>query len=319
METKMRHTLFAALAVLMGGTAIGTASAADYPARSISLIVPYTAGGQTDQAGRLIANAMAKELDQNVTVVNKPGAGGVTGTADIASAKPDGYIIGLLTSTPILQKPYISETPYTYENFDYICRVNHNPLLFAVEKGSDINNVEDLIEFAKAGRLTYGSSSEASVQHIAMMTLADEADVDLVHVPNTSDTNNIRNILAGVLTGTLLPASVIEANADTIKPIGIMDTERLSEFPDVETFAEAGYDVTAAVWGVLAGPEGLEEDALNTLREACASAQETDEFKSEIVRLGMEPAYLGGEESKELVGREAGASLEALTKLGFAN
>lgn len=319
METRMRHTLFAALAVLASSTAISTASAADYPSRGISLIVPYTAGGQTDQAGRLIANAMAKELEQNVTVVNKPGAGGVTGTADIASASPNGYTIGLLTSTPILQKPYISETPYTYENFDYICRVNHNPLLFAVEKNSDIENVEDLIEFAREGRLTYGSSSEASVQHIAMMTLSEQAGIEMVHVPNTSDTNNIRNILSGVLTGTLLPASIIEANADTIKPIGIMDSERLSEFPDVETFAEIGYDVTAAVWGLLAGPEGMEEDVLETLREACAVAQDTEEYKTEITRLGMEPAYLGGEDSRELAGREAEASLEALTKLGFAN
>jgi len=319
MKTRMRHTFFAALAVLMGGTALGTASAEDYPSRAISLIVPYTAGGQTDQAGRLIANAMAEELDQTVTVVNKPGAGGVTGTAEIAAANPNGYTIGLLTSTPILQKPYISETPYTYENFDYICRVNHNPLLFAVDKNSDIENVEDLIEFGREGRLTYGSSSEASVQHIAMMTLSEQAGVEMVHVPNTSDTNNIRNILSGVLTGTLLPASVIEANADTIKPIGIMDSERLAGFPDIETFAEAGYDVTAAVWGVLSAPEGLEEDVLTTLREACAAAQDTEEFKSEITRLGMEPAYLGGEESKELVGREADASLEALTKLGFAN
>lgn len=319
METRTSHALFGALAVLVSSAAISTASAADFPSRAISLIVPYTAGGQTDQAGRLIANAMAKELDQNVTVVNKPGAGGVTGTAEIAAAKPNGYTIGLLTSTPILQKPYISETPYTYENFDYICRVNHNPLLFAVEKNSDIDNVEELIAFAKEGRLTYGSSSEASVQHIAMITLAEQAGAEMVHVPNTSDTNNIRNILSGVLTGTLLPASVIEANADTIKPIGIMDSERHSEFPDVETFAEAGYHVTAAVWGQLAAPQGLEEDVLGALREACAAAQETEEFQSEIVRLGMEPAYLDGEEAKELVGREAEASLEALTKLGFAN
>lgn len=319
MEAKMRRVLFATVAVLMSGAAISAASAEEFPARGISLIVPYTAGGQTDQAGRLIANAMAAELDQNVTVVNKPGAGGVTGTADIASASPDGYTIGLLTSTPILQKPYISETPYTFENFDYICRVNQNPLFFAVEKSSDIDSVEDLIEFAKGARLTYGSSSEASVQHIAMVTLAEQADVDMVHVPNTSDSDNIRNILAGVLTGTLLPSSVIEANADTIKPIGLMDSERLPGFPEVGTFAEAGYDVTAAVWGVLGAPKGLEEDVLSTLREACATAQETEDFKANITKLGMEPAYLDGDASKELVSSEVAASVDALTKLGFAN
>lgn len=318
---KLAHkALVAAATILVGGATSGHANAQEYPARAISVIVPYSAGGQTDLAGRLIAQALAEQLGQTTTVVNKPGAGGVTGTAELAAAKPDGYTLGLVTSTPILQKPYISETPYSFESFDYICRVNHNPLLFAVKKDSDINTVEDLINKAKSGqRITYGSSGEASVQHVAMTILANQAGVEMVHVPNTSDTENLRNILAGVLTGTLVPASVVTANADTIKPIGLMDTERLSILPDVGTFSEAGYNVTAAVWGILAGPKGLDEKVLTKLRKACADGQATDAFKAEIVKLGMQPAYLDGDQSFSLVTNETKASAEALKQLGFAN
>lgn len=319
MPNAMRRTLVAAVTASITCVAISVAAAQDYPARPISVIVPYGAGGQTDLAGRLIAEALAAELGQTVTVVNKPGAGGVTGTAELAAAAPNGYTLGLATSTPILQKPHISKTPYTYESFDYICRVNHNPLLFAVKKDSDINTVEDLIKLGKSGkRITYGSSGEASVQHIAMTILSERSGVKMVHVPNTADTDNLRNILAGVLTGTLVPASVVAANADTVKPIGLMDTQRLSNFPNVATFAEAGYDITAAVWGILVGPKGLDKPILAKLRKACADGQATDKFKKEIVKLGMQPAYLDGDASLELVAKETKDSIVALKQMGFA-
>ena len=319
MQPTLRRLYLAAATVLASGLSAGHTAAQEFPARPISVIVPYSAGGQTDVAARVMSDALAQQLGQTVSVVNKPGGGGVVGTAELATAKPDGYTLGLATSTPMVQKPNISDTPYTINDFDFICRVNHNPLMFAVKKGSDIKTVEDLIDAAKTGqRILYGSSGEASVQHIAMTNLGNQAGVELVHVPNTSDTENLRNILAGVLTGTLLPASVIVANSDTIQPIGLMDTQRLQSFPEVETFKEAGYDVSAAVWGILAAPKGLESTVLDKLRQACRDAQAQDSFKQEIVKLGMEPAYLDGDEIGELVTQENEASLAVLKQLGFA-
>jgi tripartite-type tricarboxylate transporter receptor subunit TctC len=319
MRLWLRRLSFATATVFLSGAAVGLAGAQDFPSRPISLIVPYNAGGQTDVAGRVMAEGLSKELGQRVSVVNKPGGGGVVGTADLATSKPDGYTLGLATSTPMVQKPNISDTPYTVDSFDYICRVNNNPLMFAVKKGSDIKTVEDLVKHAKAGeRIIYGSSGEASVQHIAMTRLGKLAGIELVHVPNTSDTENLRNILADVITGSLVPASVVIANADTVQPIGLMDSERLQKFPNVETFKEAGYDVNAAVWGILAAPKGLEEPVLTKLREACRAAQSQDSFKNEIVKLGMEPAYLDGADALALVKQENDASRDVLKELGYA-
>src|SRR5690606_13831052 len=155
------------------------------------------------------------------------------------------------------------------DSFDYICRVYNNPLLSAVKKGSQINSVEALVNAAKSStRVIHGSSGDGSVQHVAMLQLAEQAGIEMGHEPS-ADVVNLRNILSGVLTGTLLPASVMVANADTIEPIGVMNDRRLSSFPDVPTFAEVGYDINAAVWGVLAAPKGLEEGTLTKLRESC--------------------------------------------------
>ncbi|MHA6688463.1 Bug family tripartite tricarboxylate transporter substrate binding protein [Mesorhizobium sp. A556] len=319
MRLLLRSFSFAVATALLGGFSVGAASAEDFPTRPISLIVPYNAGGQTDVAGRVIAEGLTEQLGQRVSVLNKPGGGGVVGTAELATSKPDGYTLGLATSTPMVQKPNISDTPYTVDSLDYICRVNNNPLMFAVKKGSAIKSVKDLVDLAKSGqRITYGSSGEASVQHIAMTRFGKQAGIELVHVPSTADTENLRNILADVLTGSLIPASVVIANADTIQPIGLMDTERLQRFPDVETFQEAGFDVTAAVWGILAAPKGLGEPVLAKLRKACGEAQSQDTFKEQIMKLGMEPAYLDGDDARAAVQKENEASLAVLKELGYA-
>lgn len=309
--------IFALLTVT--GTAVGIGAAQEYPTRPISIIVTYTAGGQTDMAGRLIANGLAEKLNQTATVVNKPGAGGAIGTAELAAAKADGYTLGIATSTPFIQRPLTSETPYTYKDFEYICRVNHDPLFFVVRKGSDIKTVDDLIEKAQSGeRLTYGSSGEASIQHIAMTSFTSGAGIDMVHVPNSSDTNNIRSILSGVLTGTLVTANVVASNED-VQPIGLMGNERLAEYPEVGTFTETGYDVTAAMWGLLVAPKGLDENVMTTLRQACADAQTTEAFKEGLAKLGMRPAYLDSDETSELIAREASESERVLEHLGFIN
>jgi len=304
MSNGLRAIKALAASALIGVFSSDVASAQSFPEQPISVVVPFGPGGQTDIVGRLLATAMTKELGQQVTVVNKAGGGGVIGTAEIAAAKADGYKLVLTTSTPLVQRPNLVETPYQVESFDYICRVYNNPLLFAVKKGSEINSVEALVNAAKSGtKVIYGSSGDGSVQHVAMLQLAEQAGLEMGHVPS-EDVVNLRNILSGVLTGTLLPASVMVANADTIEPIGVMNEERLQSFPDVPTFAEAGYDINAAVWGVLAAPKGLEEGVLTTLRESCEAAQNSEEFKADVVKMGMEPVFLSGADTEAFVIKE---------------
>ena len=318
----MAHTFTLAgralCAALLFGSAAGPAAAQSFPDGGVSVIVPFGAGGQTDIASRLIAEAMASELDATVTVVNRAGAGGTVGSAEVAAAEADGYTLGVITSTPLVQAPNLRELPYSADSFDYVCRVYNNPMIFAVAADSELSSPQDLVEYAQSERLRYGSSGPGAVQHLGMLQFTGLAGIEGVHVANTGDAENIRNILAGVITGTLVPASVIRSNADSIKPIGVMDSERLDAFPDVPTFAEAGYDVLAAVWGVLAGPDGLPEDALGTLREACAAAQATEAFAARVAELGMEPAFLDGAATEAFVGSQDEVAASLLEELGLA-
>lgn len=310
-------TRIAAGAVVASLVGYGTSALAqDYPNKSVSVIVPFGAGGQTDIASRTLAEALAEQLGQNVAVVNRGGAGGSVGTAEMAAASPDGYTLGVTASTPLMLRPFVSDVPYTVDDFTYICRVFENPLFFTVEAGSEIDNPQDLAEYAKSNTMRYGSSGVGSAQHLTMLQFAGEAGVEAVHVPNNSDAENLRNILADVITGTLTSSSVVKQNADTIKPIGVAGRERSGVFPDVPTFAEQGYDVYRSLWGVLVGPEDLPDDITGKLRTACKDAQATDAFQAKMRELGMEPAWMDGTDFEPIAKEESASSKELLTEAG---
>jgi len=299
---------------------VATASAAQaqtYPDKPVSVIVPFSAGGQTDIASRTLADALGKAMGETFTVVNRAGAGGAIGTAEMASADTNGYTLGVTASTPLMLKPFVSEVPYTVDSFDYVCRVFENPMFFAVKKDSPIDSPKALAAYAKDNTLRYGSSGNGSVQHLAMLQFTDEAGIESVHVANSSDADNLRNILADVLTGTLTSSSVIAKNSDTIKPVGMMSRERSAIYPDVPTFAEDGYPIYYSLWGVLVGPKGMPADVLASLRKGCADAQKSEAFQSRMQELGMDPAYMDGAEFEAQAKEESATSKELLTKAGL--
>ncbi|HEU5017570.1 MAG TPA: tripartite tricarboxylate transporter substrate binding protein, partial [Pseudolabrys sp.] len=237
--------------------------------------------------------------------------------AAMAAADPDGYTIGVTSSTPLLLKPHMSKTPYSIESFDYICRLFYNPMMFEVKKDSPLNSPKDLAKYAKTNTLRYGSSGVGSVQHLAMVQFSELADVKSTHVANSSDADNLRNILAGVITGTLTAPSVIQANADTVKAIGVMSDERLASFPNVPTFKEQGYPVDAALFGVLVGPKGLPAPVLAKLRSSCAEAQKSDDFKKKMAKLGIAPAYQDGKTFEAWLQKQNKEAAKSLQKLGL--
>jgi tripartite-type tricarboxylate transporter receptor subunit TctC len=315
----MRRSLSLLIAgVCAASLATSFANAQGYPDKGISVIVPFAAGGQTDIASRTLSEALWVVLKQTVTVVNRAGAGGAIGSAAMAAAAPDGYTLGVTASTPLLQKPHMSKTPYSIDSFEYICRVFNNPMIFVVKKDSAINSPKDLVKYAKTDTLRYGSSGNGSIQHLAMIELSEDAKVKSTHVTNSSDADNLRNILAGVITGTLTAGSVVKRNADTIKPIGVMDDNRLAAFPNVPTFKEQGYPVNASLFGVLVAPKGTPAPVMTKLRSACAEAQKSPKFTERMTKLGMEPAYQDGPQFEADVRKADKNAARMLKQLGLS-
>lgn len=302
------------------GLALAGAAAAqdDYPSRSLTYIVPFGAGGQTDLASRVLADAMADELGVAVQVVNRSGAGGTVGSAEVAAAEPDGYTVGTTTSSPMIQAPNRTNTPYDLDSFAFICRVYSNPMIMVVKADSDYDSIDGIVEAAKGGeRVTFGTVGTGSVQHVAMVELMNEAGFEATQVQAAADADNVRNILADVVDTYWVAGSVYSQNADLLKPIAVFGPDRLELLPDTPTSFEEGYDVAAGVWGAMVAPADIPEDRLATLRDACEAAQATDAFKETLTGFAMEPVYMGGPETEDLARAQFESAGEVLEELGL--
>lgn len=311
-----RYTHLASKVIVATAILTGAAVAQGYPERNLTYIVPFDAGGQTDIASRVFAKAIGDALAVSVPVVNRGGAGGSVGTAEIAAAKPDGYTVGITTSTPLIQTPNRTQTPYDLDSFEFVCRVYSNPMIVVVENDSDYESYDQIVEAAQSGeRITYGSVGSGSVAHVAGVQLQQEGEFEAIQVQAPNDTDNIRNLLADVIDFYFVSGSVYRQNADILRPLVVLDTEQLPSLPDTPTIFDLGGTVQAGVWGAFVVPSGIPEEILTTLREACASAQETDEFIETLTEFGMEPVYMGGPATEELARDQfetAGAILKEL-------
>ena len=293
-----QQKIFTILAAAAALTAAGSAGAQQYPSKNITFIVPFPAGGVTNLVSRTIASAMEKPLGVTITVLNRAGAAGTIGTAEIASAQPDGYTIGNATSTPLLLRPHAAKLPYGVDSFDYICKAYNNPMMVAVKKGSTLDTIEKVVAFGKAnpGKLKYYISSPASLQSVSMRDFLGKAGIQAVGVPMKGDSPAIQNLLTGIIQLAPLTAGPILSNPDTLQAIAVMADKRIEKLPDVPTMTEKGYPVAYDLWGAVVAPKGLPAAVKGKLRTACKEAQQSTAFKETMNKFNMPVVYQSGEE-----------------------
>jgi tripartite-type tricarboxylate transporter receptor subunit TctC len=288
--------------ILMTGIAVlGLANAAQaFPEKAVTLIVPFGAGGSADTISRTLAAAMEAELGKPMVTLNRAGAAGTIGAAQLAAAKPDGYTIGMLPTNPLAAQPNLRDLPYSVDSFEYVCKVYANPPVMAVAADSDFASIEDLVSYAKSnpGKVRYGSSGPGSIQHLAMLDFSAKAGIETIHVPHSGDSENMRSTLGKVITGWPVVYGVVNKNSASIKALAVMSSERVADFESVPTFDESGYDVSFSIWGGLVAPAGTPPEALEALGSACASAVNSDVFKETMDSLQVVVSYSDGDSFK---------------------
>lgn len=273
---------------LMGAIAVGVVSAssasAEYPERPITMIVAYSAGGGTDIAARTLVPFLEEYLgnDASITVTNRPGAGGEIGFTALATAEPDGYTIGFINTPNLLTIPIQRDTRYTLEDIQPIANIVYDPGAFSVLPDAGIENLEQLVEYAKAnpGEVTYGTTGIGSDDHLAALAFERQAGVEFEHVPFDGNAD----VRAAVLGGHIMMASmnvsetIPDANEGTLVLLGQMAEERWEGAPDVPTFQEQGFDIVMGSNRSLAAPAGVPEEAVQKLSEAVRATMEDPEF-----------------------------------------
>lgn len=289
-------TLSRAMARLAGAAvalavAAPAALATDYPVRPVTIIVPFPAGGSTDLMGRATAQEFAEILGVNVPVNNVGGGAGTVGVAQLAAARADGYTIGVVPAAPLINQPHMRETPYTIEDFDYVCQLFHSPQALAVKPGSPFSTLTEVVDYARAnpGELTYGSPGPGSLPHLAMEQFLDEVDVEITHVPFQGDGPGRTALLGGHIDLYMAIISVVAKN--DLNAVAVFAEDRVDNLPDLPTAGEEGFTTLASWWGGVFAPKGLPDAALARLVSACAETAESARFQETLTNLGTFVLY----------------------------
>lgn len=275
--------LLPAIALCAAALAPGLAQAA-YPEQPIRMVVAYAAGGGTDIIARLMAQYMQKHLGPNasIVVVNRPGAGGGIGFAEVANAQPDGYTIGFINTPNVLTIPIERKSNFHWQNYELLGNVVDDPGNFSVHADTPIRNLAELVAYAKAnpGKVTYGTTGIGSDDHLAALMFEREAGVKMTHVP-FKGAAEVHNAIAGkqimLAAMNIGEALQYQKGGTPLRHLGQMSEGRSSLAPNVPTFKEQGFNVIMASLRGIAAPRNLppavREQLVNAVQKAAADPE----------------------------------------------
>lgn len=308
-----------------------TSDGADYPARTIRFVVPYSAGGPLDQAARVLAEQMRESLGQPVIVENKPGAGGNIGADVIAKAPPDGYSIVMGAVATHAINPYLfKKMPYdANRDFTPITRVALVPNVLVVTPAwaerEKVDSVASLVSYARAnpGKLNYGSGGNGSAGHLAGELFKSMAGISMVHIPYKGAAPAKMELIGGEIQVMFdnLASAMPQIRAGQLKALAVTTPERAEAQPDLPTVAESGvpgFDIST--WFGIFAPAGLPQPVLDKLLQAAEMALKSPAMIASLDRMGAAPApmkpkafadFIKAEQRKyEVIVRQSGATVD---------
>ncbi len=282
-------------------------AAAEYPEREIAIIVPAAAGGGTDLVTRVLGDLMAKDLGKPVVVVNKPGGGALVGFKATAAAKPDGYTLGISTTSQILQK-YSASSYLDWRVFSPIAMHNYDPAAFTVKVDAPWKTIEEALAFAKANpmKMRVSNSGPGAIWHVAAALLGSKAGVQFTNVPYGGANPAVVALAGGhVEASTASPAEVgMLVKSGNLRILAIAANKRDPLYPDVPTFKEKGIDFTFGVWRCLVAPKDTPKEVIAKLEKSANKAVHDPLFVEFMVKNGFGQAYMGPAESAALMAQD---------------
>ncbi|WP_240612426.1 tripartite tricarboxylate transporter substrate binding protein [Salinicola lusitanus] len=268
---------------------------ADYPERAVQMIIGYSAGGGTDIAARTLAPYIEKELGTDITVINRPGAGGEVGFTALANAEPDGYTIGFINTPNVLTIPIERDTRYELSDFQPVASVVDDPDGFNVGPDSEFASLEDLVAYAKEhpGEITYGTTGVGSDDHLAALALERLAGIEMTHVPFPGAADVRQALMGGHIEMGIfnIGEAAADVKAGRIKMLAQAASQRSKELPDVPTTAEAGYELTIGSNRGIAVPAGVPDAIVQKLSSAIEAAMNNEEFQKAAAQQSLPLDY----------------------------
>ncbi|OZI49151.1 Bug family tripartite tricarboxylate transporter substrate binding protein [Bordetella genomosp. 5] len=288
----------AATALAAGLACAAPSTFAAWPEQPIRIVVGYAAGGTTDILARALGEELSRTLKQSIIVENKAGAAGNIAAAAVQQAKPDGYTVLMATVSshginPALYKKSLGYDPVG--GFTPVGMVASIPLVLVANPKLPVKSVPELVTLArsKPGELNYSSSGNGSPVHLAGAMFAQQAKLELVHVPYRG--GSLAN--TAVMTGeaqfsfATLPGAMPQVKADNLRPLAVTTQQRSTQLPDVPTVAETegfkGYEINT--WNAILAPKGTPPEAVETFNAALKTAMNSPKLRQLFEKEGAVP------------------------------
>ena len=257
-----------------------TTAHAEYPDRTINMLVPFGAGGGTDVPARFFALEMEEILGQNIVVSNVEGAGGTVGATQLSQATADGYNLGFLPVGTTTTQPHLKRTSYNADSWKPICMVSQGPYYLVVAEDSPIQSVEDYIAAANGDGIRFAGAGPGSMSHVAQLTLDNKLGIATQFIPTKGGGDIATEINGGRAEATAWFSDF--ASKFGWRGLAIMADQRSEQHPDIPTFAELGHDTQVSVWFGFFTQAETPDEVVATLSEACGQAVATERFQTNM-------------------------------------
>jgi tripartite-type tricarboxylate transporter receptor subunit TctC len=302
------------------------ARAADFPTKSIELIIPFAPGGPSDAMGRAVAPKMGEVLGQTIVPVNKPGASGALALTLLTKIKPDGYTILIASASHLIVVPNFEKVAYnTLTDFTFLGKlVNQTVTMLVVKADAPWKTAEEFFDYAKKNpkKIKYGTPGQFHGGHIFMEALGREKGIDWVHIPFKGDGPCTIALLGGHIdAGIIYTGHIAHVRAGKLRGLATLRTQRSRTFPDIPCLPEVGSKMegkglTESMNGLI-GPKGMPADMVKKYEAAIEQATKSPEFLRACRTMDLEPHYLPGEEYRKETESGYKYVSDLGTKLGF--
>jgi len=285
------------------------AHAQDFPAKPITVVVPFPAGGATDVVARAVTNEMSKILGQPMVVDNRPGAGGNVGTAIVAKAAADGYTLAVVGNSFAVNPSLYAQMPFAPPDLRAVAMLGEVPFVMITHTEAPFADVNGLLAYGRGQpeRITYASGGNGTVSHLGAHWFLTEADIRAVHVPYRGIAPALMDLMGkqvNLALDTMINSTQL-IRQEKVKPLFVTSPTRLPTLPTIPTVAEIGFPgLTFSAWMAMVAPAGTPDSIVIRLNAAANQALRSSDAQKALAAVGVQPLPESSAYASEYLARE---------------